>query len=132
MTNGCFDILHPGHVTYLEQAKQLGDRLIVAVNDDKSVARLKGSDRPINPLSARMHVLAGLRAVDWIVPFSEDTPEKLIGKILPHVLVKGGDYQVEEIAGHKAVLANHGQVIILDFVPGHSTSGLLKKIVKGQ
>ncbi|MCD6047771.1 MAG: bifunctional heptose 7-phosphate kinase/heptose 1-phosphate adenyltransferase [Gammaproteobacteria bacterium] len=129
MTNGCFDILHPGHVAYLEQAKQLGDRLIVAVNDDDSVRRLnKGPNRPLNDLRARMQVLAGLRAVDWVTSFSEDTPENLIEKIIPHVLVKGGDYKVEEIAGHKAVIANGGQVIILDFVPGFSTTGLVNKI----
>src|SRR3989338_4466893 len=100
MTNGCFDILHPGHIAYLEQAKQLGDRLIVAVNDDDSVRRLnKGSNRPLNPLMARLQVLAGLRAIDWLVPFSEDTPETLIQKILPDILVKGGDYRVAQVAG---------------------------------
>lgn len=129
MTNGCFDILHPGHVTYLEQAKQLGDRLIVAVNDDDSVRRLnKGEGRPLNSLKARMQVLAGLRAVDWVTSFSEDTPEKLIERILPDILTKGGDYKVTEVAGHKAVLANGGQVIILDFVPGFSTTSLIGKI----
>ncbi len=95
MTNGCFDILHAGHVAYLEEAKSLGDRLIVAVNDDASVRRLKGESRPINSLEDRLLVLAGLAAVDWVVPFSEDTPAALIGKILPDVLVKGGDYQPE-------------------------------------
>jgi D-beta-D-heptose 7-phosphate kinase / D-beta-D-heptose 1-phosphate adenosyltransferase len=128
MTNGCFDILHSGHVAYLEQAKKLGDRLIVAVNDDQSVRRLKGSSRPLNDLVARMRVLSSLRAVDWVVAFSEDTPEQLINEVLPDVLVKGGDYQVEEIAGHQAVLANNGQVRILDFVPGYSTSAMIEKI----
>lgn len=128
MTNGCFDILHAGHVSYLEQAKQLGDRLIVAVNDDDSVQRLKGAGRPLNDLAARMQVLSGLRAVDWVVFFSEDTPEQLINEVLPDVLVKGGDYRVEEIAGHKAVLANSGQVLILDFVPGYSTTSMIEKI----
>lgn len=128
MTNGCFDILHAGHITYLEEAKALGDRLIVAVNDDASVARLKGSSRPLNPLLQRMQVLAGLRSVDWVVPFSSDTPEELISKVLPDTLVKGGDYQVHEIAGHKAVLAHGGEVIILSFVPGCSTTLILNKI----
>ena len=102
MTNGCFDILHAGHVAYLEEAKQRGDRLLVAVNDDASVARLKGAGRPINPLADRMAVLAGLAAVDWVVPFGEDTPEVLVGEVLPDVLVKGGDYRPENIAGARA------------------------------
>lgn len=128
MTNGCFDLLHAGHVHYLEQARSLGDRLIVAVNDDASVAGLKGKDRPVQTLADRMSVLAGLRAVDYVVSFSEATPESLINKILPHILVKGGDYRVEDIAGHKAVLANGGQVKQLDFIPGCSTSELITKI----
>lgn len=132
MTNGCFDILHAGHVHYLEQAKQWGDYLIVAVNDDASVKRLKGSSRPFNPLETRMAVLAGLAAVDWVVSFSEDTPERLISTVLPDVLVKGGDYKVEEIAGNKAVLANGGRVEILGFVEGLSTSKLINKIQKDQ
>lgn len=128
MTNGCFDILHPGHVTYLEQARQLGDRLIVAVNDDESVRRLKGSSRPINTLQNRMAVLAGLSSVDWVVPFSEDTPERLICEVMPDVLVKGGDYKAEQIAGHKCVLENGGQVIVQDFVEGCSTSSIVQRI----
>ncbi len=128
MTNGCFDILHSGHITYLEEAKALGDLLIVAVNDDASVERLKGSDRPYNNLQQRMAVLAGLAAVDWVVPFSEDTPERVICKVLPDILVKGGDYAVEDIAGHKCVLANGGQVRILSFVDGFSTTNLINKI----
>lgn len=90
MTNGCFDILHPGHISYLENARKLGDRLIVAVNSDDSVKRLKGESRPINNLENRMAVLAGLASVDWLVPFTEDTPQRLIGEILPDLLVKGG------------------------------------------
>lgn len=130
MTNGCFDLLHPGHVAYLQQAKALGDRLIVAVNSDESVKRLKGPARPINPLARRMAVLAGLGAVDWVVPFSEDTPERLITELLPDVLVKGGDYQVHEIAGAKQVLANQGQVEILDFVDGCSTTDIVANILE--
>lgn len=128
MTNGCFDILHPGHIQYLQQARALGDRLIVAVNSDDSVSRLKGPTRPVNSLSARMEILSALRCVDWVVPFSEDTPERLIGEILPDVLVKGGDYQREQIAGHKAVLAAGGEVSILSFREGFSTTQLVEKI----
>jgi D-beta-D-heptose 7-phosphate kinase/D-beta-D-heptose 1-phosphate adenosyltransferase len=128
MTNGCFDILHAGHVAYLEEAKARGDRLLVAVNDDDSVRRLKGSGRPINSLEDRMAVLAGLAAVDWVVPFSEDTPETLIGEILPDVLVKGGDYRPESIAGAAAVIANGGSVEVLSFREGRSTSRILDTI----
>lgn len=128
MTNGCFDILHPGHIHYLEQAKKLGERLIVAVNSDLSVARLKGKNRPINSLEKRMSVLAGLSAVDWVVPFSEDTPERLICKILPDILVKGGDWKPEEIAGGECVLKNGGKVMSLDFVEGHSTTKVIDRI----
>lgn len=132
MTNGCFDILHPGHVSYLKGAKQLGDRLIVAVNSDDSVTRLKGPERPINPVSHRMDVLAGLQSVDWVVPFSEDTPQRLIAKLLPNTLVKGGDYKIEEIAGGEEVLANGGQVKVLNFEDGCSTSNIINSIKRHQ
>ncbi|RLA04146.1 MAG: bifunctional heptose 7-phosphate kinase/heptose 1-phosphate adenyltransferase [Gammaproteobacteria bacterium] len=128
MTNGCFDILHSGHVSYLHEAKQLGHRLIVAVNDDSSVTRLKGPGRPVNPVERRMSVLAGLGAVDWVVPFSEDTPERLICKLLPDVLVKGGDYKVEDIAGGTCVQSNGGEVKILSFEDGISTSQIIKAL----
>jgi D-beta-D-heptose 7-phosphate kinase/D-beta-D-heptose 1-phosphate adenosyltransferase len=128
MTNGCFDILHAGHVAYLEEAKSLGDRLIVAVNDDASVRRLKGESRPINSLDDRMLVLAGLAAVDWVVPFPEDTPAELIASVLPDVLVKGGDYRPEEIAGGKEVLENGGEVRVLSFRDGHSTTRIIDKL----
>jgi D-beta-D-heptose 7-phosphate kinase / D-beta-D-heptose 1-phosphate adenosyltransferase len=128
MTNGCFDILHAGHVAYLEEAKSLGDRLIVAVNDDASVRRLKGETRPVNPLPDRMRVLAGLAAVDWVVPFPEDTPADLIAAVLPDVLVKGGDYRPEEIAGARAVLENGGEVRVLAFIEGRSTSDIIKRL----
>jgi D-beta-D-heptose 7-phosphate kinase/D-beta-D-heptose 1-phosphate adenosyltransferase len=130
MTNGCFDILHAGHVGYLEEAKGLGDRLIVAVNDDDSVSRLKGASRPINALADRMAVLAGLAAVDWVVPFSEDTPAALIERLLPDVLVKGGDYQPGEVAGGSAVIANGGEVRILRLREGRSTSAVIEAIRK--
>ena len=128
MTNGCFDILHPGHVSYLENARKLGDRLIVAVNTDESVKRLKGEERPINPLASRMAVLAGLSSVDWLVAFDEDTPQRLIGEILPDLLVKGGDYKPEDIAGSQEVWANGGEVKVLNFENGFSTSNVIKKI----
>jgi D-beta-D-heptose 7-phosphate kinase/D-beta-D-heptose 1-phosphate adenosyltransferase len=129
MTNGCFDILHAGHVAYLEEAKKLGKRLIVAINDDASVVRLKGSKRPLNTLAQRMSIIAALRAVDWVVAFTEDTPQRLISRVLPDVLVKGGDYQrIEEIAGAAEVLENGGEVKILPFLEGHSTTGLIEKI----
>ncbi|BBI58734.1 bifunctional D-glycero-beta-D-manno-heptose-7-phosphate kinase/D-glycero-beta-D-manno-heptose 1-phosphate adenylyltransferase HldE [Vreelandella sulfidaeris] len=129
MTNGCFDILHAGHVAYLEQAKRLGDRLIVAVNDDASIGRLKGPKRPINPLNRRMQVLAGLGAVDWVVPFSDDTPQALIEAVLPDILVKGGDYRPEDIAGGAAVIANGGEVKVLGFEDGVSTSAMISSIL---
>jgi len=128
MTNGCFDFLHAGHVAYLEEAKSLGDRLIVAVNDDESVRRLKGDGRPVNALQDRMAVLAGLAAVDWVVPFSEDTPARLIQMMLPDVLVKGGDYRPDDIAGAKDVLKNGGEVRVLAFREGHSSSDIIDKL----
>jgi D-beta-D-heptose 7-phosphate kinase/D-beta-D-heptose 1-phosphate adenosyltransferase len=128
MTNGCFDVLHAGHVAYLEEAKSLGDRLIVAVNDDESVRRLKGDSRPINALEDRLLVLAGLAAVDWVVPFAEDTPARLIEAVLPDVLVKGGDYRPEEIVGAKEVLQNGGEVRVLAFRDGHSSSRIIDRL----
>jgi D-beta-D-heptose 7-phosphate kinase/D-beta-D-heptose 1-phosphate adenosyltransferase len=128
LTNGCFDILHPGHVSYLSEAATLGDVLIVAVNNDASVSRLKGDDRPVNNLDARMSVLAGLRSVSYVVPFSEDTPARLIEAVTPDVLVKGGDYDVSQIAGHEHVIAEGGKVVILDFVEGHSTTATIARI----
>lgn len=131
MTNGCFDILHAGHVAYLEQARKLGDRLVVAVNDDASVKRLKGAQRPVNALAQRMAVLAGLGSVDWVVPFSEDTPERLICKVLPSVLVKGGDYQAEDIAGGDCVRGAGGEVVVLGYVEGCSTSRIID-LIRGE
>ncbi len=128
MTNGCFDILHAGHIAYLEEAKSLGDRLIVAVNDDESVRQLKGDDRPVNPLQDRMAVLAGLAAVDWVVPFSEDTPARLIQTMLPDILVKGGDYRPDDIAGAKDVLNNGCEVRVLAFREGFSSSNIIDKL----
>lgn len=132
MTNGCFDILHAGHVDYLLRAKHLGDRLIIAVNTDKSVARLKGDSRPVNPLEHRMAVLAGLSSVDWVVPFDEETPERLICRLLPDVLVKGGDYRVEDVAGSECVMAAGGEVEIIDFRYDCSTSRIINTILHGR
>ncbi len=132
MTNGCFDILHAGHVSYLNHAAELGDRLIVAVNTDESVKRLKGPGRPVNSTDRRMAVLAGLGAVDWVVPFSEDTPQRLIAAILPNLLVKGGDYKPEEIAGGKEVIAAGGEVKVLNFEEGCSTTEIIEAIKGGR
>lgn len=128
MTNGCFDILHAGHVTYLEQARRLGDRLIVAVNDDASVRRLKGENRPVNSVGHRMQVLAGLAAVDWVVPFAEDTPERLVCRVLPDSLVKGGDYDPNRVAGNHCVWKAGGEVVVLGFMEGVSTTGTIARI----
>lgn len=128
MTNGCFDLIHPGHIRYLQQAAALGDVLVVAVNDDDSVRRLKGASRPLNTVGDRMAVLAALEAIDFVVPFTEDTPERVIEVLAPDVLVKGGDYTVEQIAGHESVLQRGGEVRILDFFAGHSTTGLIERL----
>ncbi len=130
MTNGCFDLLHAGHVSYLANARKLGDRLIVAVNSDASVKSLKGENRPINSLINRMTVLGALESVDWVVSFEEDTPQRLISDILPDLLVKGGDYKSEDIAGSKEVLANGGEVQVLNFEDGISTTSIIDWIKK--
>ncbi len=125
-TNGCFDILHPGHVSYLSAARKLGDKLIVAVNSDASVSRLKGPSRPINDLEHRMHVLGGLASVDWVVPFEEDTPARIIAELVPDVLVKGGDYKLEDIVGADTVISAGGEVKVLNFEDGFSTTGIIE------
>lgn len=127
-TNGCFDLLHSGHVRYLNEAAKRGDRLVVAVNSDESVRQLKGDSRPIVPLEGRMELLSALSCVDWVVPFSEETPERLICNLKPDVLVKGGDYQPEEIAGADCVWKNGGEVAVLSFWDGFSTTQLVDKI----
>jgi D-beta-D-heptose 7-phosphate kinase/D-beta-D-heptose 1-phosphate adenosyltransferase len=127
MTNGCFDLLHAGHVTYLEQAKALGDRLIVAVNADASVKQLKGDSRPINKLPERMAVLAALACVDWVVAFEEETPERLYCRVLPDILVKGGDYTPEQVVGGDCVIKAGGEVRILSFVDGQSTTAMINR-----
>ncbi len=132
MTNGCFDILHAGHVDYLTEAKKLGDRLVVAVNTDESVSKLKGPHRPINSLADRMKLLAALGVVDWVLPFGEETPERLIGEVLPDILVKGADYEIHQIAGAKAILKNGGQVKTITLTPNRSTTATIKKIKLGE
>ncbi len=127
-TNGCFDIIHAGHVGYLNEARKLGDRLIVAINDDESVKRLKGEGRPINSIDRRMAVVAGLEAVDWVVSFSEDTPEALLEVIRPDCLVKGGDYMISEVVGADIVQGYGGEVKVLTFLDNCSTSSIVDKI----
>ena len=127
-TNGCFDIIHAGHVGYLSEAKQFGNRLIVAINEDLSVRRLKGAGRPINPLERRMAVLAGLEAVDWVVSFAEDTPENLLEVLRPEVLVKGGDYSLEQVVGGSFVQDYGGEVKVLEFLDDCSTSAMMEKM----
>ena len=129
-TNGCFDLLHKGHVQYLEEAKMQGDILIVGINSDTSVKRLKGEERPIQNLDNRMNVLAALESVDPVIPFEEDNPLNLIKNILPDVLVKGGDWKVEQILGSDIVLNNGGSVKSLQFVENQSTSSIVEKIKK--
>jgi D-beta-D-heptose 7-phosphate kinase/D-beta-D-heptose 1-phosphate adenosyltransferase len=126
-TNGCFDILHPGHVRVLTQARATCDRLIVGLNSDASVKRLKGPDRPVQDERARAEVLAALEAVDLVVIFAEDTPLKLIERIKPSVLVKGGDYTREQVVGHEIVTANGGEIVLVEIMPGHSTTSLVKR-----
>lgn len=130
-TNGCFDILHAGHVTYLQQAKQLGDYLIVAVNDDDSVKRLnKGPGRPIHPIHQRMAVLAGLGVVDWVIPFADDTPIRLLKKLQPDILVKGGDYKENQVVGADIVNAYGGQVRVLGVIKDLSTTRIIERVLQ--
>ncbi len=127
-TNGCFDILHKGHVTYLAEASKLGDLLVIGVNSDASVKRLKGPDRPINNEQDRAYVLSQLKSVDFTEIFTEDTPLNLILKIKPKVLVKGGDWKIDQIVGAKEVISAGGEVFSLNFVDGYSTTSIINKI----
>ncbi|VUD69418.1 Bifunctional protein HldE [Thalassocella blandensis] len=127
-TNGCFDILHAGHVRYLKQAAELGDRLVVGLNSDASIKRLKGEERPVVSLDERLEVLSSLNCVDWVIPFEQDTPATLIDAIIPDFLVKGGDYTIENIVGYETVTQHGGKVLTLPFVPGCSTSSIIEKI----
>jgi rfaE bifunctional protein nucleotidyltransferase chain/domain len=126
-TNGCFDLLHKGHVTYLERARKLGDLLVVALNSDSSVKRLKGPERPLNRLEDRLEVLAALEAVDFVTWFEDDTPLELIRLLRPRVLVKGGDWKPEQIVGSEDVLSWGGKVRSLAYVEGRSTTALIRK-----
>jgi D-beta-D-heptose 7-phosphate kinase/D-beta-D-heptose 1-phosphate adenosyltransferase len=128
-TNGCFDLLHPGHVRYLQEARGLGDRLLVAVNSDEVVRRLKGEGRPLTPLSERMEILAALACVDYVVPFEEETPFEIVDEIVPDVLVKGGDWTKDRIVGRETVEGAGGRVLSLPYAPGYSTTGLIDRIV---
>ena len=129
-TNGCFDLLHPGHVRYLNEARQQGDRLLVAVNADATVAKLKGGERPLVPVAERMEVLSALVMVDYVIPFEEETPAGVIRDLVPDVLVKGGDWPIEQIVGRDTVEAAGGKVLSLPFAPGYSTSQLIELIVE--
>ena len=128
-TNGCFDILHRGHVEYLEAAKEAGDKLIIGLNSDNSVRKLKGSTRPFQNEQDRRAILTALSCVDAVVVFDEDTPAKLIAELLPDVLIKGGDYDEDEIVGRDTILANGGEIIIIPFVEGASTSNIISRIL---
>jgi len=129
-TNGCFDVLHYGHVHYLAQARQMGDVLVVGLNSDASVRRLKGEGRPVNSEQARAFVLAALEMVDYVCLFEEDTPYELIAAVQPDVLVKGGDYSVDNIAGSDIVLKRNGKVCVLPFVDGFSSTSIIEKITQ--
>jgi D-glycero-beta-D-manno-heptose 1-phosphate adenylyltransferase len=130
-TNGCFDILHRGHLEYLLQASSLGNRLIVGLNSDDSVSRLKGPSRPVNKIDDRAFALASLRFTDMIIPFEEDTPLELIEFLQPDILVKGGDYTIESIVGAKETIQRGGRVEVLSFKDGYSTTSLINKMKKG-
>lgn len=130
-TNGCFDILHRGHLEYLLQAAALGHKLIIGLNSDESVSRLKGPSRPVNKIDDRAFALASLRCVDLVVPFEEDTPLELIEILQPDVLVKGGDYTIESIVGAKETLLSGGRVEVLSFKEGYSTTSFIDKMKKG-
>ncbi len=130
-TNGCFDILHRGHVEYLEFARSQGDVLVVGLNTDDSVRRLKGPERPINRFEDRAYVLAALECVDFVIGFSEDTPYNLISELIPDVLVKGADYRPEEVVGRDIVEQHGGRLVLAPFKKGYSTTELLKRIKSG-
>ena len=131
-TNGCFDLLHPGHVKYLEDVRALGDFLVVGLNSDASVARLKGPSRPLQDEEARAMILLGLRSVDAVIRFDEDTPFELITALQPDVLAKGGDYTPETVVGKELVEARGGRLVLVPFLPGHSSSTIVERIRTGR
>jgi D-beta-D-heptose 7-phosphate kinase/D-beta-D-heptose 1-phosphate adenosyltransferase len=128
LTNGCFDLLHGGHVHLFEQAKKLGDVLIVAVNEDVSIQRLKGSSRPVFPLEERLEVLAAVDYIDFLLSFSQDTPKELITALLPDILVKGGDWAPDEVVGREEVENAGGKVVVIPYLPGYSSTDIIRKI----
>ncbi len=127
-TNGCFDVIHRGHVSYLAQARDLGDLLVLGLNSDSSVRRLKGPTRPVNDEESRALVLASLECVDYVVLFDEDTPYRLIDAVQPDILVKGGDYQIDQIVGYDIVKARGGEVLTLPFVDGFSSTSIINRL----
>ena len=131
-TNGCFDLIHPGHVDILRRSRALGDLLVVAVNDDESVRKLKGPERPVNDLRSRAMVLGGLTAVDYVVAFGEDTPEKLIHLLRPDIMVKGDDWAGKHLAGAEFMESYGGKVVLLPLVEGHSSTNMIRKIERDQ
>lgn len=131
-TNGCFDLLHLGHVDYLAKAKDLGDRLIIGVNTDSSVKRLKGKNRPLQDENSRLHILAALHSVDAVVLFDDDTPYELIKKIQPDILVKGADYKIENIVGYDIVTSRGGSVQTIEFIEGYSTTNIEQRILNSK
>jgi len=128
-TNGCFDLIHGGHVFLFKEAKKLGDVLIVAVNDDRSIRRIKGPSRPIIPLAERLEILMAIEHVDYLIPFSEETPQEVLSVLLPDVLVKGKDWKKDEVVGRKEVEKAGGKVVLAPLYKGQSTTSLLKKII---
>jgi len=131
-TNGCFDVLHAGHITYIREAKALGDILMIGLNSDKSVKRLKGKNRPVNDQQSRSLLLSELESIDYIIVFEEDTPYDLINCIKPNILVKGGDWKVNEIVGSDIVIGNGGLVRSLKFVEGHSSTNIINRMKNGK
>jgi D-beta-D-heptose 7-phosphate kinase/D-beta-D-heptose 1-phosphate adenosyltransferase len=129
-TNGCFDLLHSGHISLFRRAKKLGDVLIVALNTDASVRKIKGPSRPIFPLKERLEVLEAIEAVDYLTWFPEETPQKIIAALVPDVLVKGGDWKPEQVVGKKEVETAGGQVVIIPYLRGHSSSAIIKKVLR--
>jgi D-beta-D-heptose 7-phosphate kinase/D-beta-D-heptose 1-phosphate adenosyltransferase len=129
-TNGCFDLIHGGHIHLFKKAKSSGDVLIVALNTDASIRKLKGPARPVFPLKERFEVLSAIEDVDYLTSFAEETPQKIIGAILPDVLVKGGDWKVDQVVGRKEVEAAGGRVVIVPFLKGRSSTTIIKKILK--
>ncbi len=129
-TNGCFDLVHGGHVRLFQEAKKQGDVLVVALNDDASVRKLKGPSRPIFPLAERWEILEAIETIDYLTSFSEETPQEIIAALLPDVLVKGGDWRPDEVVGKKEVEAAGGKVVIVPYLKGHSTSSVIRKIIR--